>query len=103
MTKYLINDFEHLTSVDGSLDLLKLIPEYKNHEKVHSLFDDFQPKKQYDTIIMEHILEHVDEPVNLIKKAKNWLVDDGKLFVHIQSACATPFRRHRYPDDCFVN
>ncbi len=86
MTKYLINDFEHLTSVDGSLDLLKLIPDYKNHEKVHSLFDDFQPKKQYDTIIMEHILEHVDEPVNLIKKAKNWLVDDGVILIGVPNA-----------------
>ena len=86
MTKYLINDFEHLTSVDGSLNLLKLIPDYKNLEKVHSLFEDFKPEKKFDTIIMEHILEHVDEPVNLIKKAKNWLVDDGIILIGVPNA-----------------
>ena len=35
---------------------------------------------------MEHILEHVDEPVNLIKKAKNWLVDDGVILIGVPNA-----------------
>jgi 2-polyprenyl-3-methyl-5-hydroxy-6-metoxy-1,4-benzoquinol methylase len=86
MTKYLINDFEYLTSVDGSLELLKKIPYYKKHKKVHSLFEDYKPEKKFNTIIMEHILEHVDDPVKIMKSASNWLADNGVIILGVPNA-----------------
>ena len=86
MTQYLIDDFEHLTSVDGSNELLKLIPYYENHTKIHSFFEDYKPEKKFNTIIMEHILEHVDNPIEIMQLAKKWLEEDGVMLLGVPNA-----------------
>ena len=83
MTKFLVNDFEELTIVEGSKSLLNEIPDYPNIQKVHSLFEKFKPRGVYDSIIMEHILEHVENPVELLKLAKSWLSPKGRLFAGV--------------------
>ena len=62
MTKKLSNVFETLHVVDGDKKLLNVIENKKNIVKFHSWFENFTPPTSYDTIIMEHILEHVDKP-----------------------------------------
>lgn len=86
MTKFLVEHFAKLVSVDGSKELLNMIPNYKNHAKVHSLFEDFATDEKFDTILMEHILEHVDNPVKLLQMAMNWLKDDGVILLGVPNA-----------------
>ena len=83
MTQFLIGDFKRLTVVDGAADLLARIPSYPNIVKEHALFEHFEPTHQFNTIIMEHILEHVDEPVKLLKRAKKWLAPHGKILLGV--------------------
>lgn len=83
MTQFLVNDFEQLTIVEGSADLLAQIPERANLTKVHALFEDYRPDQTFDSIILEHILEHVEEPVSLLSIVKNWLAPEGKLFLGV--------------------
>jgi len=83
MTQFLINDFKQLTIVEGSADLLAKIPEHRNLVKVHALFEEFQPTQLFDSIILEHILEHVDDPVGLLRRVKNWLSPNGRLFLGV--------------------
>ena len=70
MTQFIKNDFKSLTIIEGAKELLDKIPNEANIFKVHSLFEDYQPEKKFDTIIMEHILEHVESPDVLLKKVK---------------------------------
>jgi len=83
MTKSLINDFESLVIVDGSQELINEIPEMSNLKKICSYFEDFEPNDKFDTIIMEHILEHVDDPVALLKRAKKWLSSEGVIIAGV--------------------
>jgi len=83
MTQYLVQDFQELTIVEGSSMLLDQIPNYKNVNKVNSLFEDFNPNQKFDSIVMEHILEHVENPVELITRAKGWLSAEGKIFIGV--------------------
>lgn len=83
MTQFLSQHFVRLTCVEGSADLLAHIPDYPNVVKIHSLFEDFQPDNQFNTIVMEHILEHIDNPVDLLKLAKHWLVPGGKILAGV--------------------
>lgn len=83
MTKFLAPHFESLTVVDGSQKLLDVIPNYKGLTKINSLFEEFEPSTLFDTIIMEHILEHVDDPVGLLKKVKQWLAKDGRILLGV--------------------
>jgi 2-polyprenyl-3-methyl-5-hydroxy-6-metoxy-1,4-benzoquinol methylase len=83
MTQFLVNDFEQLTVVEGSAELLQRIPSQSNLIKIHSLFEDFKPKIKYNTIIMEHILEHVEQPVMLLMRVKDWLKPGGKILIGV--------------------
>lgn len=83
MTQFLVNDFELLTVVDGAPALLELIPNYPNLVKVHSLFEEFNPGNKFNSIVMEHILEHVDKPVELLRRAKNWLAPGGRMLLGV--------------------
>lgn len=83
MTQFLVRDFERLTVVEGAYTLLKRIPDYPNIVKIHSLFEDFEPEWKFSSIIMEHILEHVENPVDLIRRAKTWLEPGGRLLLGV--------------------
>ncbi|MBU0620442.1 MAG: class I SAM-dependent methyltransferase [Gammaproteobacteria bacterium] len=83
MTQFLKDDFESLTVVDGAPALLERIPNYPNLIKVHSLFEDFNPQSKFDTIVMEHILEHVDQPVELLQRIKKWLAPEGRILLGV--------------------
>jgi 2-polyprenyl-3-methyl-5-hydroxy-6-metoxy-1,4-benzoquinol methylase len=86
MTKFLINEFKEVHLVEGSKDLLDQIPDYANVVKNHSLFEDFETQMKYDTIIMSHVLEHVSDPISVLKKIHNWLKDDGVFLVSVPNA-----------------
>lgn len=86
MTRLLISDFTRLTAVDGSAKLLACIGPAPNLVKVHSLFEDYSPKQQFNTIIMEHVLEHVDEPISLLERVKHWLAPDGILLLGVPNS-----------------
>ncbi len=45
------------------------------------MFENFVPQKRYDCILAMHVLEHVDDPVSLLKKMRSWLSSDGELLV----------------------
>lgn len=86
MTQLLAKYFNELTVVEGAATLLNQIPEQANLEKVHSLFDDYNPGKCFDTIIMNHVLEHIEYPLPLLEKIRNWLADDGVFILGVPNA-----------------
>ena len=69
------------TVIDGSDFLLGKAKElYGDRIKVvHSLFEEFVPQEKYDCVLATHVLEHVDEPVILLKHMKNWISANGRL------------------------
>jgi 2-polyprenyl-3-methyl-5-hydroxy-6-metoxy-1,4-benzoquinol methylase len=73
MTQFLQHDFARLTIVDAALELLECIPDNENLVKINVLFEEYQPDQCFDTIVMEHILEHVEKPIELLKRVKDWL------------------------------
>jgi len=86
MTKRLRNDFENLTVVEGAAPLLAMIPDYENVTKVQCIFEEFEPEQPFNTIVMEHILEHVDKPVELLQRASAWLAPNGRLIAGVPNA-----------------
>jgi len=86
MTKYLVNDFKNIHLVEGSKDLLNQIPNYQNVVKYHSYFEEFETNEKFDTIIMSHVLEHIEKPVDVLKLVYNWLADDGVFLLSVPNA-----------------
>jgi 2-polyprenyl-3-methyl-5-hydroxy-6-metoxy-1,4-benzoquinol methylase len=53
------------------------------------LFEDVRLPGQYDNIVMTHVLEHLDDPVAVLKRVRNeWLSEDGRFFLICPNANA---------------
>jgi 2-polyprenyl-3-methyl-5-hydroxy-6-metoxy-1,4-benzoquinol methylase len=48
---------------------------------VQTLFENYQPDRKFDLVVMSFILEHVADPSDLIARARLWLTPDtGRIF-----------------------
>lgn len=83
MTRLLARDFEQITVVDASADLLAAITPLPNLVRVESLFEEFDPDEDFDTILIDHVLEHVERPVDITRRARSWLGPGGRLLAGV--------------------
>lgn len=87
MTDLLASTFPELTVVEGSERFCAdLRARHPGAEVVHALFEDFTPARTFDTIVMGHVLEHVEDPRALLRRAREWLTPDGVLCAAVPNA-----------------
>ena len=86
MTSELVNVFDRVVAIEGSETLFNAIPDFNNLEKHNSLFENFSTDEKFDTIILNHVLEHIENPVLLLKKIKSWMSPDGVLIIGVPNA-----------------
>lgn len=107
MTRFLIGHFRTLTIVEGAGELVAAIPDAPNLRKVHSLFEEFNPGNTFQTIVMEHILEHVDSPQELLNRALSWLAPEGKILIGVPNGHSihrlAAVKMGLLPDSCALN
>ena len=63
----------------------KRLPHVEFHE---SLIEDFNTEEKFGSVFMLNILEHVVDPVSILRKSASFLRDDGVLIVHVPNALA---------------
>lgn len=89
MTQLLVNCFKKVVAVDGSNEFCQITRakvKADNLEVVCSLFENYEPKRTFDTIVMAHILEHVYDPILIIKKIQSWLGEHGVALIDVPNA-----------------
>jgi 2-polyprenyl-3-methyl-5-hydroxy-6-metoxy-1,4-benzoquinol methylase len=78
MTEILAEVFPDLTLVEGAEEFCRdLAVRYPKARIVNSLFEEFEPEGAFDTIVLGHVLEHVDNPGEILRRAGKWLAPDG--------------------------
>lgn len=56
---------------------------------VHSRFETVNLPRRYDNIVLTHVLEHLDDPVAVLKRVNDeWLADGGRFFLVCPNANA---------------
>ena len=55
---------------------------------VLSRFEAFAPEQPFDAVFLTHTLEHLDEPVEMLRRIGSWLSPTGRLFVVVPNANA---------------
>ncbi len=88
MTDLFAQTGKKMTLVEGSetfcTDLRRRHPQA---EVVNALFEEFEPTQTYDTIVLGHVLEHVQDPVAIMKRVKNWATPGtGRIFAAVPNA-----------------
>ena len=52
--------------------------------------EDFNPKTKFDTIIMLHVLEHLENPIGVLKKLYDILNKGGKIIIAVPNRFCIP-------------
>ena len=90
MTELLAQKVENLVVVDGSKEFLSQARErgLSNVTFEFGLFENYRSVHKFDYIVASYILEHVKDPVRILKNAKSLMSSSGKLFVVVPNARA---------------
>lgn len=84
MTDLLVKDGRKVTVVEGAKIFCDAISMRHPSVQVHNcLFEEHISDEKYDGIILGHVLEHVEDPISLLKKVGNWLSHSGKIFAAV--------------------
>lgn len=90
-TKRFLSHFDDITCVEASevaIEEARSSLGDKVHY-VHSRFETVSLPKRYDNIVLTHVLEHIDDPVLVLKRInEEWLTEDGRLFLVCPNANA---------------
>ena len=90
-TKRFLPYFDDITCVEASDEAINSAKkEFGEKVKfIHALFEVATLPSKYDNIVLTHVLEHIDEPVALMKKINDeWLSDTGRFFLVCPNANA---------------
>ncbi len=91
VTKRLAQYFDDISAVEASdVAAAEAVKTVGSQLKMYNaLFEDAELPEKYDNIVMTHALEHLDDPVKVMKRINDeWLSDKGRFFVVVPNANA---------------
>jgi 2-polyprenyl-3-methyl-5-hydroxy-6-metoxy-1,4-benzoquinol methylase len=83
--------FKDITCIEASDEALKVARELIGDrvKYIHGMFEDVTLSKKYDNIVLTHVLEHISDPVAVLKKVNDeWLSENGRFFIVCPNANA---------------
>jgi len=87
MTQHLIKEMTDITVVDGSeVFCEQLQSKFPAIKVVNSLFENYQTNIKFSNILLGHVLEHVEDPVRILRLAKEWLEPGGVILAAVPNS-----------------
>ena len=90
-TQRFVPHFDDITCVEASADAINVARSRfgERLQLIHSTFETAQLPRRYDNVVMTHVLEHLDDPVRVLKRVNDeWLADGGRFFLVCPNANA---------------
>ncbi|KAB1076069.1 class I SAM-dependent methyltransferase [Methylobacterium planeticum] len=90
-TRRLTPFFPDITCVEASGEAIAAAREQVHPAVtfVHATFETAALPGRYDTVVLTHVLEHLDDPVGLLSRVNDtWLADGGRLMIACPNANA---------------
>lgn len=95
MTRLFLEHLDHLDVLEGAkqyIDILK--PELGDRvDFFHSLWEDFDTERRYTDLIMAGALEHLDDPVAVLRRIQKWLDREVPAAIHLTVPNAASLHR----------
>ena len=88
MTELIQTLTDDITLVDGSEQFCaSLRQRFPSADVVHALFEEYEPRKLFDTVELGHVLEHVTDPAAMLRQVRGWLrPGTGRVFAAVPNA-----------------
>jgi 2-polyprenyl-3-methyl-5-hydroxy-6-metoxy-1,4-benzoquinol methylase len=90
-TRRFLPYFKDITCVEASADAIESAKADLGDKVkyINALFENVVLPTKYDNIVLTHVLEHIDDPVAVLKRINDeWLSDTGRLFLVCPNANA---------------
>jgi SAM-dependent methyltransferase len=90
-TQRFLEHFEDVTCVEASDEAARIAGDrFGDRVKIiNALFEEVTMPKKYDNIVLTHVLEHISDPVAVLKRINDeWLSDSGRFFLVCPNANA---------------
>jgi len=90
MTELIAERYDDLTVIEASGELVASAHARLGNRArfVHATFETAELSNRFDAIFLVHTLEHLDDPVSVLRRVRGWLADAGRLFVVVPNANA---------------
>lgn len=87
MTDILADIYNDYTIVEAVSEFCEVIKKNHKHIEVNNcLFENFNTSRKYDVIVLGHVLEHVENPIELLKKVKTWVKPNGLILAAVPNS-----------------
>lgn len=90
-TRRLCERFEDITCVEASSEAITVAQHKLGNQVnlVEGIFETVGLPRRYENIVMTHVLEHLDDPVEVLKRVnKEWLAPGGRFLLACPNANA---------------
>jgi len=90
-TKKLLPFFNKITVIEAASELIERAKKNVVNptiQFIHSTFEAYQTLQCFDAIFLIHTLEHLTDPILVLKKIRQWLMPTGRFFVAVPNATA---------------
>lgn len=90
-TRRFLDRFDDITCVEASGEAIEQARRKLGDgvQFVHSMFETATLPRRYDNVVLTHVLEHLDDPVRVLKRVNDeWLAEGGRFFLVCPNANA---------------
>lgn len=90
-TRRFVPHFNDITCVEASDGAIAIAKRNLGSDitYINALFEEVTLPRKYDNIVLTHVLEHIDDPVRVLKRINDeWLSDNGRFFLVCPNANA---------------
>lgn len=90
-TQRFLDHFDDITCVEASGEAVEEARRKLGNrvQFAHSTFETVTLPRRYDNIVLTHVLEHLDDPVRVLKRVNDeWLAEGGRFFLVCPNANA---------------
>ena len=87
MTPHLCGAAASVHLLEGSAHFSEILrARFPNLQVTHALIEHFAPGRAFDHVVMGHVLEHVIDPEDAVRRAAAWLRPDGLILASVPNA-----------------
>jgi len=87
LTEKMAEHYPRVTGIDGSREKIEVARRRVPAAEFHAvMFEEFEFVETFDSVVMINFLEHVDDPVASICKARSLLAEGGEVVAFVPNA-----------------